>query len=64
MGFLQDRATQEHPDYKLFKDFWDLLEGDTRGGIKVSDLAYVLKIIRGYLTSDDVELDCEPPEDS
>lgn len=62
MGFLSERATEMHPDYKLFQEFWDLVQGEIRGGIKVEDLAYVLKIIRGYRNSE-MELDCEAPEE-
>jgi len=37
----------ESKDLKLFKDFWDLLEGEKNGGVTVENLLYILLIIRG-----------------
>lgn len=38
-----------------------MVEGQKREGIKVSNLAYVLKVIRGFRDSE-IELDCQPME--
>ena len=62
MGFLQENVTPEHPDYALFEEIWELMEGTAREGVKVDDLAYVLKVIRGFRDSE-LEVECEAPED-
>ena len=58
MGFLTETVTEEHPDYKLYEELWDLMDGTTREGIKKNDLAYVLKVIRG---TRDPDLEVEEP---
>jgi len=47
MGFLPQSMAPESKDLKLFKDFWDLLEGEKNGGVTVENLLYILLIIRG-----------------
>ena len=47
MGFLPDNITDEFPDYKLFEELWELMEGTERDGVMEENLAYVLKVIRG-----------------
>jgi len=61
MGFLSQNATPEHPDYVLFEEMWDLMEGKEREGVKVADLAYMLKVSRGY-RNPEIEVDCQPAE--
>lgn len=62
MGFLTETVTEEHTDYKLYEELWDLMDGTTREGIKKDDLAYMLKVIRG--TRDpDLEVDEPAPEE-
>lgn len=39
--------SQESKELKLFKDLWDLLEGEKNGGVTVENLLYMLLIIRG-----------------
>ena len=47
MGFLSNNVSEDHPDYNLFQEFWDVLEGSEREGIKAENLAKALQIIRG-----------------
>ena len=62
MGFLPENVTEDRPDYKLFEDLWELLDGETREGLKKEDLAYALMVIRS--TRDpEREIDCDPRED-
>ena len=62
MGFLPEKVTPEHPDYALFEEIWELMEGTAREGVRVEDLAYILKVIRGYRDSE-IEVECEAPGD-
>ena len=61
MGFLPENVTPERPDYKLFEELWELLEGTAREGVKADDLKYILSIIRGYRDAAR-EIDCQPIE--
>ncbi len=47
LGFLPPDMPQESEDYQLFKDIWDVMEGEQRGGISVENMLYCLLIIRG-----------------
>ena len=47
MGFLPQSMSQESKELKIFKDLWDLLEGDKLNGVTVDNLLYALLIIRG-----------------
>ena len=62
MGFLQESVTEEKPDYKLFEELWELLEGTAREGVRKDDLAYALMVIRGA-REPSREIDCQAVED-
>ena len=62
MGFLPDNITDEFPDYKLFEELWELMEGTERDGVMQQNLAYVLKVIRGAYEPKR-EINEEAPED-
>ena len=47
MGFLPQAMAPESKDLKLFKDLWDLLDGEKNGGVTVENLLYLLLLIRG-----------------
>jgi len=47
LGFLPPDMPPESEDYSLFKDLWDMMEGEQRSGITVENLLYCLLIIRG-----------------
>ena len=61
MGFLPEQVTPAYPDFKLFEDLWELVDGQDREGIAISDLKYVLQIIRGARELDR-EIDCQAQE--
>lgn len=61
MGFLPENVTAVKPDFKLFEDLWELLEGHDRKGVNINDLKFILQVIRG--AKDPLrEIDCEPVE--
>lgn len=62
MGFLPDNLDNQHIDYGLFEEFYELMEGTAREGVKLDDLAYLLKVIRGF-RDPDIEIECDAPED-
>lgn len=62
MGFLSNNVSEDHPDYNLFQELWDILEGSEREGIKAENLAKALQIIRGS-REPDKEVDCDAPEE-
>ena len=39
MGFLPDSLDNQHSDYGLFEEFYELMEGTAREGVKLDDLA-------------------------
>jgi len=39
--------SQDSKDLKLFKDLWDLLDGEKNNGVLVDNLIYILLVIRG-----------------
>lgn len=47
MGFLPQSMSQDSKDLKLFKDLWDLLDGEKNNGVLVDNLIYILLVIRG-----------------
>ena len=47
MGFLPEETREGRPDYALFEEFWEMVEGEQRGGIGFEDLYYLLEIIKG-----------------
>jgi hypothetical protein len=47
MGFLPQTMAPESKDFKLFKDMWDLLEGEKNGGVSMENLLYLMLLIRG-----------------
>lgn len=61
MGFLPENVTQAKPDFKLYEELWELMEGEDRKGVSIADLKYVLGVIRGARDSTR-EIDCEPVE--
>mmetsp|Transcript_33776 Transcript_33776/g.41745 ORF Transcript_33776/g.41745 Transcript_33776/m.41745 type:complete len:82 (+) Transcript_33776:1160-1405(+) len=62
MGFLPENVTPKHPDYKLFEEVWELMEGTANEGVKVQDLSYILMVIRGFRDGE-LEFECEPREE-
>jgi len=38
LGFLNENVTPQCPDFKLFQELWDLMEGTAREGVKQDDL--------------------------
>ena len=37
LGFLPENVTPAKPDYKLFEELWDLMEGNERKGVQPND---------------------------
>ena len=62
MGFLPENVTPERPDYKLFEEMWEIMDGEAREGVGTEDLGYMLMVIRGF-RDPEIEVDCEPVED-
>jgi len=48
VGFLSESVRPDHADYKLLQQLWEVMDGTAREGVNVVDLAYTLKIIRGF----------------
>ena len=42
LGFLPENINQQKPDYRLFEDLWEMLDGPQREGVSQEDFAYVL----------------------
>lgn len=62
LGFLPENVTPTKPDYGLFEELWELLEGNQRRGVRPDDFSYILQVIRGSRFPER-EVDAAPDEE-